>query len=383
MNLPPLQVVRDVTNDIAIDAYLRLRYLDDDSQQIQQLEEILSTSIYVAEENIQKMRSSKLMDFEDEYYRRRTILKRIADGLAWYILNFDSHAIHGCSIGSSAGFMAGKEGYFTERKLIRDIYTLPEMRGVIQCDITNILHWGDVIAVDRNGKVISVELKGNSSLNDRRATRQKRRYKDVASFLKDGQQKSVMVNRTSLRTVNINITFKNYWDDLYEMISIALETGFSWRLFDDCVYVGVINTNVSHNQNIFLETLRNTNWDEPKLKISSLGRHFEKNLNRIPPTCLPLTIFSIDTTHGINFLLGNIDAVVVINIKEIVLRLNNMGVNAKINDENDVEVETEKTKYIIDDGAWSKLLNELLTVPSFLELLIKSHNSFGNEFLDF
>ena len=63
--------------------------------EIQELEGTLSDEIYYSEGVISEARECKSETLEEAYYRRRTILKRIADGLSWIILDYDIHFISG------------------------------------------------------------------------------------------------------------------------------------------------------------------------------------------------------------------------------------------------------------------------------------------------
>ncbi len=369
------------TNNIAIDVYKRLRTEVPSKVDFQEIEECLSTHIYDSEKMIQLMRSQGNSEFEEEYYRRRTLLKRIADGLAWQILDYDTHAIHGLSIGHTAGFMYGKESYPNERNIVGAAYQISSIRAAIQCDITNFLHLSDVVVVKNDGQILFIEEKGKSSKNNRRANRQKNRYKEISSFLIDGHKEPINVNGTLLRTIKSAIVYDHYWKELDDLASAALIDGFSWKLLDDCIFLSVNDTRSRGSVEDYQKALAGVKWDDPFFIISSLGRHLQKNLTQIPVTCLPITLFPIQHNHGIEFLLGNLDAIIVVNIRGIIAKLSDVGIMASFQKDKKVRVDLENFHLTIEDGAWSKVLNELVTVSSFINFLIESKKMIGEGFI--
>jgi len=118
---------------------MKLRNDFSTKENFRDIEDYLSTKIFEVENFIHETRIQGTFDLEEEFYRRRTLLKRIADGLAWKILDYDTHVIHGCSIGHSPGFMYGKESYLYERNIVRAAYQIPTINYAYQCDITNFL----------------------------------------------------------------------------------------------------------------------------------------------------------------------------------------------------------------------------------------------------
>jgi len=369
------------TDDLVKKAYTQLRKGSRSKLEIQELEETLSHEIYYSEGVISEARECQDEALDETYYRRRTILKRIADGLAWIILDFDVHYISGCSIGHSAGFMFGKEGYKNERNIVKASIDIPEIKYAIQCDITNVLHLADVIVVKQDGQIMPIELKGKSSKGNRRAKRQKKRFKEIIEFLNNGQNQQIIVKDFPLRTIKSNIVFEHYWGELEKSANEALREGFSWTILDDCIFLAVINSTISQgSEKIYLDALKNVKWQNPKLIITSLGRHIQKNITNIPVTCFPITLFPIQIELGIQFLLGNLDAVLCININEILKRLQKVGLNA-VDENNSIIVHSEGRKILICEGAWAKILNEMVTVQSFIDYCISFTKSISEEFI--
>jgi hypothetical protein len=344
------------------------------------MEDTLSTDIFYSEEKIHVMRNQNDSVLEEIYYRRRTLLKRIADGLAWEILNYDSHAISACAIGHSAGFIFGKESYQMEREYVKEAYLDSSTRFAIQCDITNILHLADVLIVKEDGQILFEEIKGKTSKNNRRAIRQKNRHKEIISFLNYGQKEPVIVCNQPLRAMKSNLMFKHYWNELDSLAFKALKDGFSWKLLDDCVILSVNRTQLPGLDKKYYRVCKNIGWDNPYIIISSLGRHLQKNISLLPITCLPITIFPIQIDHGIDFMLGKLNSTILVNASGIVTKLIESGLNAHIQPDKRIIIEMKDTSFSPDKGAWAKILNELITVPSFIEYIIASAQLIENEY---
>lgn len=364
-----LENIQAETDENVKQAYLVLHNEPYSKDSIQGLEEQLSNDIYDAEIHIQKSRNL-IPELAEEYYRRRTILKRIADGLAWIILDFNSSQIHACSIGHSPGFMAGKQGYTAERHLVRESVKHPKVKWVIQCDITNVLRLGDVISVTTDGQTLPVEVKGRKS---GQATRQRRHAAKIVEYINTGVYDDYIKGLGPLHTYEVPVTFKHYWKNL-EVLSIkAIEKGIAWEVFDDSLAICVIEK--SHSSQVVIDNAVQkivASWKKPKLIFRGLNRHMNRDPQILPITRFPLTLFPIDTSLGLKFVFGDLDAIVMLNIDVVQQKMKEAGLIIS-KDENGVDVINMPSgaKFSIVDG-WEKILLELVSVPSFTEYIILS-----------
>jgi len=368
--------IRTETNEKVRQAYFVLHDDPYSKDSIQGLEEKLSNDIYDAETQIQKSRNL-FPEIMEEYYRRRTILKRIADGLAWIILDFNSSQIRACSIGHSPGFMAGKQGYTAERHLVSAFAKHPKIRGAIQCDITNVLRLGDVITVNNDGETQPFEVKGSKS---GQATRQRQRAKKVVEFINTGIFDDYIKGLGPLHTYKVPITYKYYWKELETLSRKATQEGIAWDIFDDSLAICVMEKSHS-DQEIIDEVTQNitANWEKPNPTFRSLGRHMNRDLEMLPIKRLPLTVFPIDTSLGIRFVLSELDAIIMLNVNGALKKLEEAGLNIS-RDVNGVATINlpSGTKFSIVNG-WEKILLELITVPSFVEYILFSAQKVDSE----
>jgi hypothetical protein len=371
-----LDNIHEETNQKVRQAYLALHTEPYSKDSIQKLEEKLSNDIYDAESHIQKTRG-RIPELTEEYYRRRTILKRIADGLAWIILDFNSSQIRACSIGHPPGFMAGKQGYTAERDLVRACAKYPKIRWAIQCDITNVLRLGDVITVNNDGETQPFEVKGSKS---GQATRQRQRAKKVVEFINTGIFNDYIKGLGPLHTYKVPITYKYYWKELETLSRKAIEDGIAWKIFDDSLAICVSEKSHS-NQEIIDQATQNitANWRKHNLTFRGLGRHMNRDSEILPITRLPLTLFPIDTSLGIRFVLRELDAIIMLNIDITLQKMKEAGLSIS-KDANGLDVINlpSGVNFSIVDG-WEKILLELITVPSFVEYILLSTQKVNNE----
>jgi hypothetical protein len=378
-NVESNEDIREESNELIKQAYLSLRGEKLIKEQIQELEEYLSTHIYKTEELIQEAKKNTTQNLIEEYYRRRSVLKRIADGLAWTIFDNNSNILDASSIGYAPGFMAGKKGYAFERNTVRALYKLPNIRFAIQCDITNILRLCDIIAVKDNGQLIPIEIKGSRSGSSHR---QKKRAIQIIEYSRTGILENAIKGFAPLHSVKVPVLFEYYWEELEILCERAIKDGIAWKMFDNSLVIEVINPQVSNNQvvdQIVMEMVKQLDWGDSKITISSLGRHLSKDADVLPRTRLPITIFQISPFLGLEFLLGRLDAIILLNKSNVLNFLNKKGLESILNADGSATMRTKGGKTFSILNAWDKLLNEMITVPSFIDYICASADSFDVE----
>jgi hypothetical protein len=302
MVMDDLLDLKTETDALIKTAYCSLRVDNLSKDQSQELEQYLSTQICISEEAIRKGKHDKLDNLTKEMYRRRTILKRIADGLAWIIFDYNAKALNGCSIGHSPGFMAGKQGYQYERNVVEALYILPNIRYAIQCDITNILRLSDILALKIDGQMVPIEIKGTPS---GRSHRQKKRVDEILEFLRTGILENAVKGLAPLQSRTVPVTFEHYWNDLESLSRRALTDGMAWSVLDQCIIIQAINSQAHVDQDIIENMVKTVNWGNATRTISSLGRHLSQDIDIMPRTRLPLTVFPLSLEIGLEYILGH------------------------------------------------------------------------------
>jgi Holliday junction resolvase len=369
--------LRTETDALVKSAYYALRVDNLSKDQSQELEQYLSTQICISEEAIRKGKQDKLDDLTEEMYRRRTILKRIADGLAWKIFDYNAEALNGCSIGHSSGFMAGKSGYQYERNVVEALYNSPNIRYAIQCDITNILRLSDIMAIQTNGQIIPIEVKGSPS---GRSSRQKRRVNEIMEFLRTGVFEDAIKWMAPLQSHKVPVVFEHFWDELEGLSRRALKDGMAWSVIDHCLILQVVNTQADIDQDSIENMIKAVNWGNATRTISSLGRHLSRDIDIMPRTRLPLTVFPLSLEMGLEYVLGHLDAVIILNKAAIVDRIRESGLECLLNEDGSATAFTRGgIKFQILD-AWDKMLSELVTASSFIGYISATAEKVDSDF---
>lgn len=121
-------------------------------------------------------------------------------------------------------------------------------------------------------------------------------------------------------------------------------------------------------------------WDTPPSSKSS--RH--AGINRYSaPSRRSNTATKSGTKDGgrsIEILLGNLDSIIVVNIKAVMGKIREAGINATFQSDKGINIETAGVNFSIEEGAWSKVLNELVTIPSFVEYIYDCERLIGTQF---
>lgn len=367
--------LRIQTDKVVTTCYEALSAETLDKQNVEHLEERLSSKIYQVEGLIQARKKQELPEeVIEELYRRRSALKRIADGLAWMIFDYDTSVLNTLFKGSSPGFMAGKNGYENERTVVKALYRIDEIRYAIQCDITNALRLGDVLAINQNGEITPIEVKGTGS---GRLQRQKNRSRSLLEYARTGILYNTVSGMQPLHALRVENTFTQYCSELEILADQAAIEGIATGKFDDCVVLTVINAQGEVNQEDLVEQLRPYIQDWEQVTFSSLGRHLSKDKDVLPYTRLPITVFPLRKDIGLSFVLGHLDCIIAVNKDRVAAKIREAGLSCVINQDGTATVVSlaGKTYQIMD--AWDKLFIELVTLPSFV-----NHVSMVAEHLD-
>jgi hypothetical protein len=284
------------------------------------------------------------------------------------IFGYNPELISACALGHSPGFMAGKQGYMYERKVVDDQYARSEVKYAIQCDITNVLRLADVMVSMSDGRFIAIECKGTKS---GRSQRQKKKAEQKLNFLQTGIFELGIKELAPLHSYSVPVRFNHYWNELEELAKSALQDGISWRLLDNSLIIQVVDTKAPIEQslnNVVENFTRETDWNrKSKLTISSLGRHLSKDLDFLPLTRLPLTIFPLSTEVGLQFVVGRLDAVIILNKEKALKPITEKGLECRIREDGSVILKTPLGQDFEVHDAWDKILNELVTISSFAD----------------
>lgn len=371
------------TVDLFKMGYAALRASLSDRQAAQQLEAWLSQRIVETEQLILDHKLTTHLN--QAYRRRRAILKRVADGLAWKFFGFDEHLLKIYSLKQNPGYMAGKDGYAGERRFVDLLFRLPFVDFVIQNDITNILRKDDVTFLV-NGCIRSYEVKLSKRTPTPRELRQSQRSATIDSFLIEGFTNSehLLTPGTDTRRT-IELPWKNdyYWEQLDKLVTQALETDIAWEVIDDAEIIFCYKPRVEDQElaTALAAAVISTGWSVVEFSFGSLMRQFDPLDDDILRYIIPITAFELEPATLERIVSGEIEVLVWVNIHQLKQAFAARGLEVEI-EEGHVRFARESREvnglHIDIEGTcgrriWNSLVYGLLTVPSFVENVITIH----------
>lgn len=358
------------------EAYLSLRSTNiEDKSAVQRLEALLSTSILKAEELILRSKRNSDTGLEAAYRECRAVLKRIADGLTWNFFGFDEHLLRVYAMGHPSGFMAGKTGCLSERRVIEAAYQLPEVRFAIQNDITNVLRVADVTLLLSDGVILPIEVKAShKSAYTERAKRQMKRYNAIQAYLREGISEEVEIFGEPLRSLEVPLEYNYYWKELEQAAFKALIENFAWRVCDDGLLIVCYRRSVEPNLYHILEyALRDTQWASPSIRFGCLSRHLDPQENDILKYVIPVTSFEIDPSVIVELLLGELEVTILVNVDRVEEMFKKVGFETEVSPEGGIKIKAlSGTQLGIRERPWNWLVYGLLTLPSFINMVTSS-----------
>lgn len=223
----PTEAEREIERDTLLifsDLYFRFRYEPKLPSWRSRLQLDLLDAVLQCEQEIVSLRESvtnahqEMADSPAEklLLRRRALLKRISDSIAWEALAGHRAILRALGESNEPGFMYGKAGLEFEKAILhlweKDPHAA-DRRGIwgILHDITTCLRIGDFTFV-HDGRVVTIEMK--SGKKDRRARRQQRRFNALQEFLTKGF--STDFPRKGQRRVlaKVPVSEQFYWDEM-------------------------------------------------------------------------------------------------------------------------------------------------------------------------
>lgn len=370
------QDVEEETIQLVREFYPLLQLINlDGKSSAQRLEVALSTAILKAEELILYSKIKFNTDLEIAYRRRRAILKRLADGLAWKFFGFDEHLLRVYAQPDPPGFMAGKSGYSSERLVTEVGYEYPEVKFAIQNDITNVLRVGDVTLLLSNGAIFSIEVKASHrKINSPRTKRQIKRYEEIVAYVQAGSGEMVEILGEPQYSVAVPLDQKYYWKDLERIAFRAKQKGAAWQVVDKGVLI------ICHKeydelklQCLLGRALHDARWIEASVRFGCLSRHADPLDNDILRYVTPITAFELDPSILVDLLVGGLDATILVDVNVVKQMFRATGFETEISIESRMLIKASSgTKLKIAERPWNLLVYGLLTLPCFITLVASS-----------
>lgn len=342
-----------------------------------ELENDLSTQILDSEQALLTAKARNDKRLVPAYSERRLLLKRIADGLAWRFLGHDEHFLNVYATGKSPGYMAGKSGYVSERRVVQAVKGLSIIRFAIQNDITNILRIGDVASLLKNNEIVITEVKSSEvAVASWKTKRQAKRADTFLKYLYDGQVNEIATLKEPEPTVAVEIkrqVRKYYWLELEQIISRTLENGFAWQVLDEGVLIlgHVVGIDDNIYKNAFQQAFEDAKWVDASVRFGALSRHFDTLDADSLRFVIPFTAFNIAVSSGLAIICGDVEVIVIVNINVVVDKLTSLGYKTEVSPDSEISIlpgdQTGIEKVTVASGLWNDLIYGLLKLPMFID----------------
>ena len=188
-------------------------------------------------------KENELKEFEEAVLRRRTLLKRLGDGLAWILTDYNRAYIRAMGRKEPAGFIFGKSGFKLERLALEAAFDEKKQIIGILHDLTNCLRTGDltVVKFDRTPIILRcLELKTvrNQLASMRKRERRQEKYGEVIwNYVRTGKSTEV---HPGLTTSSARPKLTNHWLKMKLLLLKAKNSGYAHeRIEDALLYVAI------------------------------------------------------------------------------------------------------------------------------------------------
>lgn len=369
-----VHIVRSETARLVEKAYLSLRSTKLDKPRAQKLEALLFTSILKAEKLILHLKKVSDTNLEVAYRERRTVLKRIADGLAWKFLGFDEHLLRVYAMGKAPGFMAGKTGCLSERQAIETCYKLSKIRFAIQNDITNVLRVADLTVLLSDKTILPIEVKASRrAARTKRTKRQMKRYQAIQTYLREKVSEEIRISGPPLRAIDVSVEQKYYWKELEQVAEEARDKGVAGQVVDNGVLILCYKRfSKAELSRTLQRLLDDAHWEKVSVRFGCLSRHLNPQDSDIVRYVTPITAFQIDPSIVLDFLVHKLDAMILINLEVLKEMFERAGfkTNIDIGNEGEIGIRAPSgTRLQIQGRPLNLLVYGLLTLSSLINIV--------------
>jgi hypothetical protein len=317
------------TELICNDLFTKLQKHKSNFSKLQKLEAELSTNIHSCEVQII---NSKTNDptIEQEYRRRRCILKRIADGLAWSVFGFDSDFMFESSRHPSPGFMGNKIGYENERQVLNSSLSIEQIKFILQNDITNcIRNKGDLTILFEDNKIIPLEIKSSESGQREHIRKQK---KLQAKFEKE-----------NIQNVYVPLSSDDYnWNKIELLYNKSKLKGFAYDVSDDVVFALYHKYPFPLSEIALAKMFKHPFFLKSHPKVFELSDSFKYNENSELNYILPPTAFNIKSDVISNIFNGTHNIKIILDLRKLKQKIEeNVKCNVMFDQDNNIHCELD------------------------------------------
>jgi len=153
-----------------------------------------------------------------------------------------------------------------------------------------------------------------------------------------------------------------------------MKDDFAWDVFDDGVLILCFKNKAELDlEEIIKSALLYSQWPRPiKVQVGYLSEHLLPQDHKIMRYVIPITAFDIDPTIVVEILRYKIEIMVFVNIDTVKRSLVQAGFDVNIINERRMIIRgPSRTEMKLLSRPWSWLVYALLTLPSFINNIIK------------
>lgn len=331
----------------------------------------------VAELAAQRPKPVALLRREDEHIKGEKALERvllalqslvrsIADGLAWYALEYDRRAVQVIGRGDRVAWLSDGPGLRAEIGVLQDAWER-DLFAVLN-DSTNCLRHGDVTAVSRAARTIELyEVKAGDGAN----AGQSKRMEEVASVLNSGWHPTAGGGKP-LQLVRVSQAYQTDLGILPELFRRARDVGLAWAQTHSSVVVRVFDVSWAGNREALTgaedEIRQAVSWyhtDGGTIEFLSAIRRMRDRRHSFS-VLAPFSIFPVPVEDIADLMLGNMELATIIHGPTLEAAFADAGMSARVelgDDRFDSFVVVERNGEIIEIPATvrEQMFLELLT----------------------
>jgi len=323
-------------------------------------------------------KENELRQFERSLRKRRTLLKRLGDSLAWILTNYDRAYIRSMGRKEPTGFIFGKTGFKLERLALEATFDENKQTISILHDLTNCLRTGDltVVRLDRSPTILNcLELKTvrkKLARMRKRERRQKKYGEIILNYIKTGKSTQIYPGFTAIST---RPKMTNHWSKMRLILREAKSCGYAYEKIEDALLYVAINPQIIEIEKVMDKCVKEL---DPPFTFGSLDRHRDGLFNHEP-----IFTFEVDTDQILDIIFGRLVLYIVLSFRKLQPLVKKAGYDLML--PNDPRGSKEGLKLVDERGKTifmgpypvEMLIYEGLDIKSFLDMIniLKEHMS--------
>jgi hypothetical protein len=249
-------------------------------------------------------------------------IKIIGDGIAWRALDFDRPLLHEIAFAPHAGH-SSRETLIVETRSAGE-HLVETGEYVILTAITNCLRYGDFISVAADSIGIHEVKAGKGSAGSGRATRQRRRTRDLVEFLRRGARAT---ESGIYKLARLKCKPVSHLSAAADVCRSARGVGSAYARLSDALAVEAVDIQ------IMADRFEAGGWrlsDPFKQSPHAGAMHSLNNFGRFSPNIAPYSVYPLDDQDRVGAMSGGLWLISYINQGNVVRCLRRRGLWVRV-----------------------------------------------------